>query len=102
MEAAFAGENNFGGITNYQQSFTEFNSEVLVEFELIFKIPITDLFNRKKSSELRPQPRSRRITLDLSQISLINDAVSSTADSATSTAASKSGKTVTRGESKST
>ena len=31
------GENNFGGITNYQQSFTEFNSEVLVEFELIFK-----------------------------------------------------------------
>lgn len=104
MEAAFEGENNFGGITNYKQFFNPFTQECTVTFELIFKIPITDLFLRRKTLDLgNIQAKSgRRITLDLSQISMINDAVSETADSATEAASSRSGVSATKGEATST
>ena len=109
MEAAFEGSTNYGGVVNYLQAYDFLTGELSISFELIFKISVAELFESRRNLKIpetstKPieinssfildpnfeipvkQPRSRRITLDPSQIAMVNNAVSSSADSATSSA----------------
>lgn len=104
MDAAFDGSTNYGGVVNYQQTYDQVTGELEIDFELIFKISVAELFATRRSLELNKKsliPNSsfilnpdfqisarsgRRIKLSLDQISLVDSAVASSADEATASA----------------